>query len=33
VERKIREAVGVKVQITEGQPDEDDALLDDTFDA
>ncbi|MFN4238499.1 MAG: recombinase RecA [Vogesella sp.] len=33
VERKIREAVGVKVQITEGQPDEDEALLDDTFDA
>ncbi|MFC3532851.1 recombinase RecA [Vogesella facilis] len=32
IERKIREAVGVKVEITEGQPDEDE-LVDDTFDA
>ena len=32
IERKIRETVGVNVQITEGQPDEEE-LLDDTFDA
>lgn len=32
IERKIRESVGVSVQITEGQPDEEE-LLDDTFDA
>ncbi|MTD32382.1 recombinase RecA [Paludibacterium denitrificans] len=31
IERKVRELVGVKVQITEGEPD-DDALTDDTFD-
>ncbi|OWY38620.1 recombinase RecA [Xenophilus sp. AP218F] len=31
VERKVREAVGVKVEITEGQPDED--LAEDAFDA
>ncbi|WP_174875854.1 recombinase RecA [Vogesella oryzae] len=33
IERKIREAVGVKVEITEGQPDDEDELIDDTFDA
>ncbi|MFC3625777.1 recombinase RecA [Vogesella amnigena] len=32
IERKIRESVGVNVQITEGQADEEE-LLDDTFDA
>ncbi|SCK21357.1 recombinase RecA [Vogesella sp. LIG4] len=32
IERKVRESVGVNVQITEGQPDEDE-LVDDTFDA
>jgi len=33
IERKIREAVGIKVEITEGKPDADEELLDDTFDA
>ncbi|MEQ6290139.1 recombinase RecA [Vogesella sp. GCM10023246] len=33
IERKVREAVGVKVEITEGQPDAEDELIDDTFDA
>ncbi|WP_147693911.1 recombinase RecA [Vogesella mureinivorans] len=33
IERKIREAVGIKVEITEGKPDPGEELPDDTFDA